>query len=413
MLNFCFFVSLLTICFLLTRKSPLIVKLILVISLISIHIPHLYYQIFSIELQWNTPRSYYDKALFYILFGNIVIVLLLFFSLRVPFGEQKIITVYDKKSIWIKTYYVLIGVRIVLYLVLPKQGYDIDQEEFNSFGLVVNMLFVFQAVSGYFYFFSIIYLLKCDKLRLFLATVSAEFIYWAIFTGSKSAAFIQVFLALMLLMYFHSNYRKKISILAIFLAILFIPFYLFQSIRRNFFILGKDVEYSDILDGFKAVDLNVIIENIIVRMEYTTTMAKVLQYTDSSINSFSFFDNFISIYIPRLIYSTKGWSSSFGLFISEEILGLKNTHAAMTPYIEGYLYFGITGLFLFVFFYSIIVYTFHRCFFRSNDIFRMGFYYGSMMFVVNPSNVLGLPKMIVLYFVILLFFYKCIRFFPK
>ena len=413
MLNFCFFLSLIVISFLLTRKSPLIVKLILVISLISIHVPHIYYEIYNVELQWNTPRRYYEKALSYILLGNIIIVLVTFFSLRIPSREQNTIIRYNNKSIWIKSYYILILIRILFYIFSQKQGYDIDQEEFNSFGLLTNILFVFQAVSGYFFYSCIIYLLKCSNLRLFSVIVLAEFIYWAVFTGSKSAAFIYVFLALMLLINFFPIYRRKISVLAIIFSICFLPFYLLQSIRRSFAILGKDVEYNDIVDGFKAVDLSKIIENIMVRMEYTTTMAKVLEYTDSGINRFSFLDNFISTYIPRFIYPTKGWNSSFGLFISEEILGLKNTHAAMTPYIEGYLYFGFSGLILFVLIYSAIVYVFHRLFYTSDNIFRMSFYYGSLMFVVNTSSVLGLPKAIFLYFVILLLYYNFLRFFYK
>jgi hypothetical protein len=413
LLNFCFSLSLIVISFLLTRKSPLIVKLILVISLISIHVPHIYYEIYNVQLPWNTPRPYYEKALSYILLGNIIIVLTTFFFLRIPSREQNTIIRYNNKSIWIKSYYILILIRILFYISSPKQGYDIDQEEFNSFGLLTNILFVFQAVSGYLFYSCIIYLLKCSNLRLFSVIVLAEFIYWAVFTGSKSAAFIQVFLALMLLINFFPFYRRKISVLAIIFSISFLPFYLLQSIRRSFAILGKDVEYNDIVDGFKSVELSKIIENIMVRMEYTTTMAKVLEYTDSGINRFSLLDNFISTYIPRFIYANKGWSSSFGLFISEEILGLKNTHAAMTPYIEGYLYFGFSGLILFVLIYSAIVYVFHRLFYTSDNILRMSFYYGSLMLVVNTSSVLGLPKAIFLYFVILLLYYKFLRFFYK
>jgi hypothetical protein len=292
-----------------------------------------------------------------------------------------------------------------------KPGDDIDTDVTNPFDFYTNILFYFSAIFNSYSFITLYQYIILRKNKYVIIIILMESVYYLFFTGSKSG--VSIFLAVTLLMYNIVNYvpfYKKMLFIVI-LMVVTVPFFYLKSIERQFSV-SKDisnVEKSELVRNISGSNkLNLLILPIVYRFDVVSTLSKTITYYRNRKFDYDFYwGQLKNTYIPRFLYPEKGWSSSHGIFVTENILGLSFfTHAAVNPYIEGYLFFGDLGVFIVLFFYALIL-IFMRNIFLSdfNDFFKIGFFFANFLNLINCSNVLTLPKQLLLnYFTFLLLY---------
>lgn len=397
------------------RKSDFILKSLCYLFLLTVTVPSFFYlSVLNIDFPFKVTNEEYFQAFNYITFSFFLLILLYkLFGKIFPCKIKKSRPIgikYENRSFYLFILFFIAKLSFYFFFSL-KPGDDIDTDITNPFNFYTNILFYFSAIFSSYSFIALYQFIILKKKYYVIMIILMESVYYLYFTGSKSG--VSIFLGISFLMYNILNYvpiYKKI-LFVIILMVVTIPYFYLKSFERQL-SRAKDfrnVDKSELVSNISGNNnISLLILPIVYRLDVVSTLSKTITYyRNRDFDYYFYWGQLKNTYIPRFLYPEKGWSSSHGIFVTENILGLSYfTHAAVNPYIEGYIFFGDLGVLIVLLFYVLILIIMRNIFLSDyNDFFKMGFFFSNFMNLINCSNVLTLPKQLLLnYFTFLLLY---------
>ena len=320
-------------------------------------------------------------------------------------SSNKFDFIYNRNKV-IFLYISSLILRIGVYKITGFKAGGEQTDASAQLGIFENLMHVTSGFSVLFVYLIIVYAVTQRRNNIITMVCITEIVYYILFTHSKSGPFLFLFIVASLLVTYNILSRKRL-VIGVFVLLLTFPFYYHvKSLERFSEVTGDRISIKESSKVVNEIGFRQLLNPIVDRLDVVSTFAKTVEhYKLHEYDTGFYFGQLYNTYVPRILDQKKGYSSSHGIFVSKEILGIKkyHTHAAVTPFIEGWLFLGFFGFCLVISNYTIVIvileYTMQRF---SNPLLRLSIFASSLLNIINVSNVQTLPKYLIIQSIILI-----------